>query len=371
MIPMLYPATETQFNTLGLGALADAVSCVVTSEKNLPPTLEMEYPISGALFYQIATERIIYAPTYGDNDQPFRIYSISKPINGIVTVKAAHVAELLSKTVMPNKVIPNATPTRIWQSIRANARPLPQFTFSSDIVDPPTIRADGEVVIPEPCSVMRVFIENEESIANLWKNGGFIYDKWNITYNDNVGDDSDFVIEYGRNMTGIEASADMTDVYTGIYPYWKPNYTDSYEILSNDPVIYASNVHDYASPMVKAMSFQDYYDENLSRSDLEDVIRTAATSYLESSQHVLKVSIKVDFLDLSRTDQYRSTPTPDVKLYDRVRVYYPELDVDISSQVVKTTYDVLGEKYDSIEVGEVEKNLATVISEIARRSVSI
>lgn len=369
MIPVLYSATETAFETLGIGALADAISCIVTSEKNIPPTLEMEYPISGGMFYQIAPERIILAPTYKGNDQPFRIYAISKPINGIVTVRAAHVAEQLAKTAMPNKTIENATPTRIWASIAANARPLPPFTFSSDIISQPTIRANGEFVIPEPCSALRVMVGNEESIANLWPNGGFIYDKWRITYNDNVGEDSDYVIEYGSNMTGIEASSDMTDVYTGVYPYWKPNYTDAYVCLSDNPVIYASNVGDYTNPMVQAVSFQDYYDDSLSRIELENVIRTAATSYVESAQHVLKVSIKVDFIDLSQTDQYMGTSLHSVKLYDRVRVYYPEMDVDIYSSVVKTEYDVLRDKYNSVEIGETEKNLATVISEIARRNV--
>ena len=34
MIPVLYRANETEFTTFGLGALADAISCEVTEERN-------------------------------------------------------------------------------------------------------------------------------------------------------------------------------------------------------------------------------------------------------------------------------------------------------------------------------------------------
>ena len=34
MNPILFPPTETDFNTNGIGVLSDAVSCTVTEERN-------------------------------------------------------------------------------------------------------------------------------------------------------------------------------------------------------------------------------------------------------------------------------------------------------------------------------------------------
>ena len=47
MIPSLHVASETNFDTLGLGGLADAISCTVTEERNGEYELEMEYPVNG------------------------------------------------------------------------------------------------------------------------------------------------------------------------------------------------------------------------------------------------------------------------------------------------------------------------------------
>ena len=79
MIPILYPATETEFETNGLGALSDVSSCVVTEERNGSYELEMQYPVSGRHYSDIALDTIIYAqPADGKDPQPFQIYKISK-----------------------------------------------------------------------------------------------------------------------------------------------------------------------------------------------------------------------------------------------------------------------------------------------------
>ena len=93
MIPVLYPSTETAFENNGLGGLPDAISCVVTEQRNTQGGyfLEMEYPIDGLHYDLLAPERIIYAaPSMGNTPQPFRISRITRPINGSCT---AHVAD--------------------------------------------------------------------------------------------------------------------------------------------------------------------------------------------------------------------------------------------------------------------------------------
>ena len=93
MNPILYPSTETQFDTNGLGALADAVRCVVTEERNGLFELEMDYPVTGLHYAEIALRCLILAkPNPVDDAQPFRVYRITRPMNGVVTVYAQHLS---------------------------------------------------------------------------------------------------------------------------------------------------------------------------------------------------------------------------------------------------------------------------------------
>ena len=79
--------------TNGVGILSDAISCVITEELNGEFELEMEYPITGIHYSELIMRRLICAkPNPTDNPQLFRIYDISKPINGVVTINAHHIS---------------------------------------------------------------------------------------------------------------------------------------------------------------------------------------------------------------------------------------------------------------------------------------
>ena len=91
MIPVLYKANSTNFDTFGIGVLKDCTSCEVTEERNGAYECILKYPITGTLYKEICTERLVKAkPNDTAKDQVFRIYRISTPINGQITVYAQH-----------------------------------------------------------------------------------------------------------------------------------------------------------------------------------------------------------------------------------------------------------------------------------------
>ena len=97
MIPILYSPTETNFTSNGLGGLADCISCEVTEERNGAYTMQIVYPIDGLHFGDIAHSSVIKAiPSDGAKEQLFRVYKISKPLNGKVTIEAEHISYQLS-----------------------------------------------------------------------------------------------------------------------------------------------------------------------------------------------------------------------------------------------------------------------------------
>ena len=86
---VLYKANETDFNTLGLGVLRDAISPLVTEERNGQFELTMSYPVDGALFDEIKNDRIIKADASQKlKAQRFKIIRITKPAGGVVKVYA-------------------------------------------------------------------------------------------------------------------------------------------------------------------------------------------------------------------------------------------------------------------------------------------
>ena len=93
MIPILYEANETEFESDGLCRLVDCISCTVTEELNGIYTCTFKYPITGENYNSISIGRII-ACTHDNNGdlQPFDIYGRSAELNGIVTFYAQHIS---------------------------------------------------------------------------------------------------------------------------------------------------------------------------------------------------------------------------------------------------------------------------------------
>lgn len=89
MIPVLYPANATTLSTFGLGVLTDTISCEITEERNGVFECLLKYPVSGQHYGLITKECIVKAkPNDTAADQAFRIYRITKPLNGIVNHEA-------------------------------------------------------------------------------------------------------------------------------------------------------------------------------------------------------------------------------------------------------------------------------------------
>ena len=103
MIPILFSPTATSFDNFGLGHLIDTTSCEVKEERNGPFELILKYPVTGYLYDNIKKEAIILAkPNDMANNQAFRIYKVSIPINGVVTINAQHISyDLINIAVKP------------------------------------------------------------------------------------------------------------------------------------------------------------------------------------------------------------------------------------------------------------------------------
>ena len=98
---LLFPQDETIFDNNGIGALSDAISCTVTEERNGIFELEMQYPITGIHYAELTNRNILLVkPSPYHDPEPFRIYRITKPLTGRITIYAQHISYDLSGIVV-------------------------------------------------------------------------------------------------------------------------------------------------------------------------------------------------------------------------------------------------------------------------------
>ena len=132
MIPILYSENTTQFNTNGIGRLSDAISCVITEERNGQFELEMEYAAEGKHIEDIGYNKIILAkPSQENTLQAFRIYKIEKSImDGTIIVNAQHISYQLAN--IPLKPFAASSLADALTKLVSESMETNPFTFTSD-----------------------------------------------------------------------------------------------------------------------------------------------------------------------------------------------------------------------------------------------
>ena len=360
MIPILYEHNALTFNSYGIGALTDTTLCEVTEERNGIYELVMKYPISGQHYNEIQKERLIKVRVNDKNSlQVFRIYRISAPISGIVTIYAQHISYDLSSIVVLPFAKLNSTPSQLM--IYALARTLTQhhFSFNSEIAN------TADYIYETPKSIRAIVGGNEMSlISNV---GGEIeWDNYVIKLHANRGNDNGVTLLYGKNLTKLEHNSDLTNIYTHLCPY---------AIIHGDEEDTTLTLTEGVLPIITTLNesktliydFSSYFgsgDDKLEPTEAN--LRQVAHDFLLNNIiGIEEPNITLSFEELREQLGY-SNLHETISLCDTVTVKYPGLGVNAKTKVVKTVYDVLKEKYKSLTLGAIKTNLADHILSIEK-----
>lgn len=347
MKPVLFAPTATEFTTNGLGKLSDAASCTVKEERNGAFELTLKYPIEGIHYAEIQQRSIILAkPNPVDLAQPFRVYRISKPINGLVTVYAYHISYDL--TGIPVSPYSAASVQAALAGFSTNAVAANPFTFWSDMT------SSGDFTVKSPASVRSLLPTMLEVYGGEYK-----YDKYTVRLYQQRGVNRGVTIRYGKNLTDLKQDENCSNVYTGVYAY----YSDGNGIVETSPkVTPAPGTYDYTRilPLDLTSEFKE--------APTAEALKAAAEQYM--SDHnigVPEVSLNVSFVQLEQTQEYKDLALLErVELCDTVTVIFERLGVNATAQVTSTVYNVLIDAYDSVTIGNVRKNVAMTIAEQAQ-----
>lgn len=357
MIPVLYPADATEFSDYGIGTLTETLSCQVTEERNGVFECVLKYPSSGYLFGEIKKERIIKAkPNDTKPPQAFRIYKITTPINGSITVYAQHISYDLSTIATMPFSAKSITPTQAMEQVFKNTVSMHRFTFKTDYSSAKPFSVDA------PKSVRACLGGEEGSILSLW-GGEYEWDNFRIIHHQGRGTHTDVVIEYGKNLMKLDHETDNTDIYTELLPYAvKTNENDEEEVLTLPEQVLPITKSELVTHKTLILDFTEKFEDGYPIT--VDTLRAKAKDYISS--HPLGVetpTITVSFEPLWKQPEYAAV-LERVSLCDTVTIRHSILGITTKAKVIKTVYDTLSEKYTSISLGAAKGSLATKVGDL-------
>lgn len=355
MMPILYRADETEFDTYGIGMLSDCTFCEVTEERNGAFECVMKYPLHGALFDEIKNDRVILVkPNDTSRSQPFRIYRITTPMNGIITVYAQHMSYDLSGIGVLCFESKSVSPQLALERIFANTSSKHGFKCRTDLSAP---RAFS---VSKPMSIRACLGGTEGSVLDVW-GGEYEWDMFDVILHSKRGKDNGVVIEYGKNLTSLEQDNDFSSVYTHLLPYAviKNGDTESVVTLSE---ITIPIVETYAREKTLIKDFSSFFKDG--ETVTEDTLRAKAKSYIKQNPLGDETpTVKVSFEPLWQQPEY-SQFLEKVNLCDTVIVRHPDMNIEVKTKVIETVYDALAEKYSSITLGTAKSNFVNTVAEI-------
>lgn len=357
MIPIVYPANEqrsTIGNTFGLCTLSGTTSCIVEEERNGSYNLTLQILPSEIEEESLQVERIIAAQVNDDGDVDyFRIKSITKDIDGLMTISATHLSfDLLDYIKEPFTV--NDTITNVLSAICANTGFVASYPVEHGAVEP-TI----EFATTFPYPVRHLLLGAEGSVLDAI-GGEFLFRGFDVTLMASRGEDKGITVKYGKNMTALDYTTSSEGKYNRVLPY--AVYYDA----NNEEQVVIGNAYEYDGPIEPGGDKTTYYRKATLlvdfSSEFEDTIPTVAalTQLAEDYARVNPLrdiipEINTSFVPLWYSDYTKENADYQilerVKLCDTVTVHHPKLNLDIKAKVVKTRYDVLLEQYTNIEIG--------------------
>lgn len=347
MIPILYNSTEADFTTQGLGALVDAIYCRVTEERNGIYELEMEYPQTGIHFNDIQNGNIISAiPSPYRAAQPFRIYKVTKPLNGNVTIYANHISYDLNK--IPVSPFSASTASSALAGIKTNMQIQNNFQFWTD----KTTDAAFSSQVPAAC---RTLLGGQEgSILDVY-GGEYEWDRFTVRLHNKRGGDSGVVIRYGKNLTGLNQEGDISSLVTGICPYW---FSDGTLVMCDPPIIYREGM---TAQSAVPVDFTQRFETAPTAAQLQE----AAESYIENNDiGEPTVSLDVEFIQLEQMSGFEGMALLEkCDLCDTVTVQYEQAGIDVEAEIVSIQTDVLLKRYEKMQVGSIRANIAQTIAD--------
>lgn len=346
MIPILYDTNETAFISNGLGRLRDVISCVVTEERNGIYECDFQYPVDGANYEQIQIGRVI-GVTHDETEdiQPFDIVSFTRPIDGVVTFHCTHISYRQSYMTVTGANI-NSLSSAF--ALLATASPSNPFSYQTDISSSAYMAAADGI----PKTVRALLGGVEGSILDAY-GGEYEWDKWKVILHSARGAKRGFSIRYGVNMLDYNEELDSQGTYSSCIPYWTDGTTT---IVGDMQVGSGSTITGRGECVPLDVS------EKLEPTPTKAQVEAMGLSIMNANNPMLPAqTIHVEFVRLQDMGYEQFANLLDCKLCDTINVIFPFYGTTGQFKIVKTVWDVLADRFESMELGDLSVTLSEAL----------
>lgn len=347
MIPILYEKNEVNFTSNGLCRLNDTISCIVTEERNGVYECDFEFPMTGAHYDLIQVGRII-GVTHDDGDdiQPFDIVSFEKPVEGVVTFHCTHISYRQSYLTITGTNIQSLSAAF---TLLANAEPANAFNYWTDKTSTGYLGCMNGI----PRSVRQVLGGVEGSILDIY-GGEYEWDRWTVKLWAARGQQRDFAIRYGVNMLDYNEELDSSSCYSSCVPYW----TDGTNTVVGDKQT-GTGITPSGRDQCIPLDVSGNFESQPTKAQVEAIGASAISS---KSTTTPAQNITVSFIRLQDLDEFADYESLlQCKLCDTIKVIFPDYNSSGNFKIVKTIWNVLTDKYEQMELGDLSITLAEAL----------
>ena len=346
MIPILIDTDNTI-----LGNITDCTGCTATEERNGIYEAKFTVPMQSDIYGKIQTGRFISAkPNDISNNQKFRIYKrFDDKIAKTTTFYCEHIRyKLAGIPVAPDTY--SGTPASILSDMLTSVNANTEFSAWSDI------SAVKDITMEIPSSAGAMLAGQKGSLLDTF-GGEFEFDNYTVKLHQNRGQEKKTEIRYRKNLTGFTCTEDTTNTYTHVYPYYRNE--DGVYVELDSKVIMLANASNLPFVRCYFMDLSAEFDTPPTKSQL----LAKANAFINANDlDTISRHYKVSFVPLWQTEEYKNLAVLErCSLCDTVTVIHEKEKV--KAKIIKTVYDVLNERYISIEMGNAKSNFAQTVGQ--------
>ncbi|MFT8747109.1 phage tail spike protein [Liquorilactobacillus nagelii] len=383
-VPVLYEANATDFFNKGLGTLPDALTSVVTEERNGEFIFEMTYPADGVRADLLENNRIIKVDAgHVLTDQRFVIKKTTPQMSEdgkiYIDVYAEHISYITNDLALKPSVTVSGSANDAMQQWQKAIIDSNEITADSDI----TTSNSTAWTIDKVQTARQALGGVDGSILDVW-GGEYLFDNLHISLKKQRGSSASTLLAYGRNIISFQQEENIENTYTSIYPYATLNSAsgDTSSLYTIDNYVVDSQyVGNYPNRKILPVDFSSNFENvkvgtkasDASDSDttvymtvaeVQSQLKALAQQYITNNDvGIPTVSISVSFVDLSKTSNYADVaPLEQLDLCDIVPVRFTKLGIDTTAKVTHAEWNVLTDSYDKIELGSITPTLGQTLN---------
>lgn len=329
-------------------------NCTLQAALNGAWTLTLEHSLDQKERWKyIEEESIVSVPTFMGKRQLFRIDKIEKNNYGISAIGYPIFYDAAKEVFLLD--------TRPTDKNGQEALDLmlkgSKYSGKSDITAASTAYFERRNMLDA--------INGTDSPTFLERWGGeVLYDNYTVIINKRAGGEYGVEVRYGKNMSGLTYTVDMSNIMTRIVPV----AYNGRMISGSSPWVDSSNINKYATVYIKEVKFEDVKliddlestedtEENIiickNQTELETALKNKCKEEYQNGADLPVVSLEVDMVQLSKTDEYADVKMLEqVSLGDTVRCRHKKLDITTDARVVEIKWDCIKNTVSSVKLGD-------------------